>query len=150
MWHEILQFYPFLYADWPGKSKQELCYIFISKANLQEDFYGVFSLSACPQDLWRKRDMCLWTWRCALHIRKHLCFLGMRRPDNFPVPQKTINKLLPPDGFELIPCRLETSAHKYHHKASRSRICTPPYPIHSRQNHPSVKKKSEFPAFVNI
>lgn len=45
VWHEILQFYHFLHADWPGKSKQELCSIFISKANLQEDLYGVFSVS---------------------------------------------------------------------------------------------------------
>lgn len=154
VWHEILEFYHLLYADWPGKPKQELCYIFISKANLQEDLYRVFSLSdaECPQDL-QRGNLCLWTRRwstCVLHTSMRLCFLGMGRPDNFPVSQKTTNKLLLPGGFELIPCRLETSADKHHHKASLSHICTPLYPMHSRQNHPFMKKKSELPAFVNI
>lgn len=148
VWHEILQFYHFLHADWPGKSKQELCSIFISKANLQEDLYGVFSVSdaVCPGHRTSlEEDTCLWTQRwstCVLHTSEHLCFLGMGRPDNFPVPQKTIYRLLPPNGFELLPCRLETTADKYHHKAHLSPICTPLYPIHSRQNHPSMKKVS--------
>lgn len=94
-----------------------------------------------------REETCFWTWMwstCVLHTSKHLCFLGMGRPDNFPVPQKTINKLLPPDGFELITYRLETSADKYHHKASLSHICTPLYPMHSRQSHLSMKKKKKW------
>lgn len=74
VWHKIVEFYHFLYADWPGKPKQELYYIFISKANLQECLYRVFSLSdaVCPH--LQRGDMLL-----NMDV-KHLCASHKQTP----------------------------------------------------------------------
>lgn len=73
VWDEILQMYHLFYTDQPGISKQELCYSFISKTNLQKDLYGVFSLSdtVCPQELERRRHVPLNAHCCEAPV----CFI---------------------------------------------------------------------------